>query len=136
MKPELAADRFESAAKFAEALTNPAFTLPTTQAAPVAAATVSAAWSPLSMSLAALAALMTVVALWAWLRPIPEPVSRYSVSLPANEAMFGGGSRLAVSPDGSRLVYVGEGEGDTYGLWVRDLDRLHATPAARPARGR
>ena len=41
---KLAADRFDSAAKFAEALTNPAFTVPTTQAH-VAGAPASGPWN-------------------------------------------------------------------------------------------
>ncbi len=66
--------------------------------------------------------------MWGWLRPIPKPVSRYSVALPEGEALFtGNASRIAVSPDGSRLVYLGEGEQDSR-LLVRDLDQLHATP--------
>ncbi len=41
--------------------------------------------------------------------------------------MVGGASRVAVSPDGSRLVYLGEGERNSR-LLVRDLDQLYATP--------
>ncbi len=126
----LAADRFESAAKFAEALTNPAFTLPTTQAA-VAGAPASGSWNRLSIGFAVFAGWMTVTTLWGWLRPqpeVPKPVSRYSVALPEEEALFNGlGSRVAVSPDGSRLVYVGAGEQNSR-LLVRDLDQLRATP--------
>jgi serine/threonine-protein kinase len=125
---KLAADRFESAAKFAEALTNPAFTLPTTQAASVAGAGAPDWRQRLAVPFAALAALLGVVALWGWLRPIPKPVARYSIALPEEEALTGGsGSRIEVSPDGSRLVYVGVGEQNTR-LWVRNRDQLHATP--------
>jgi serine/threonine-protein kinase len=59
---------------------------------------------------------------------VPKPVSRYSVAIPEEEALFTGfGTRVAVSPDGSRLVYVGAGE-QTSRLLLRDLDQLHATP--------
>jgi serine/threonine-protein kinase len=130
---KLAADRFGSAAKFAEALTNPAFTLPQTGVTSVAGAPVRGLWNPLSAGVTVFAAAMTLAALWGWLRPQPEvpmPVSRYSVAIPEEEALFTGfGSRVAVSPDGSRLVYVGAGEQNSR-LLVRDLDQLHATPLA------
>jgi serine/threonine-protein kinase len=123
---KLAADRFESAAKFSEALTNPAFTLSTTRA------TVMAGPPPdwrqrLAVPLVALAVLLGALALWGWLRPIPKPVSRYSINLPEEQALAAGGARVAVSPDGSRLVYVGPGEENSR-LWVRNRDQLHATP--------
>jgi len=123
------ADRFARATEFAEALTNPAFTLPTTQAAAVAGAPASGPWKSVAIAASALATVAIIVALWGWLRPIPKPVSRYSVALPEEEALFTGlvyGSRVAVSPDGSRLVYSGEREQNSR-LLVRDLDQLHAT---------
>ncbi|MCH7875993.1 MAG: PD40 domain-containing protein [Gemmatimonadetes bacterium] len=125
---KLAADRFETAKEFGEALTNPTFTLPTTQAATVAGAPTSGMWKRLSAGLAVGVVVMTVTTLWGWLRPIPKPVSRYSIALPEEEALYTDfGSRVAVSPDGSRLVYMGEGDPNAR-LFVRDLDQLHATP--------
>ncbi len=126
----LAADRFDTAAKFAEALANPAFTLPTTQAATVAGVA-ARPWNRLSVGLAIGMALFLITTLWALTRPEPpKSVSRYSVALPEEEALSTGNvSRMAVSPDGSRLVYMGEGEQNSR-LWVRDLDQLHATPLA------
>ena len=125
----LAADRFESAKELAEALTNPAFTLPTSQAAAVAVPG-SGPWKRVAITATALAALFLLTTVWGWLRPIPNPVSRYSVALPEEEALVGvAASRVAVSPDGSRLVYLGEGEQGSQ-LLVRDLDQLHATPLA------
>ncbi len=127
----LAADRFESAAKFAEALTNPAFTLPTVPGA-TAILPAGGDWKRrFAVPLAVVAVVMTITSLWGWLRPQPEPpkpVSRYSVAIPEEEALFTGfGSRVTVSPDGSRLVYMGAREQNSR-LWVRDLDQLHATP--------
>jgi len=122
---KLAADRFKSAAKFGEALTNPAFTLPTTQAAAVAVPG-SGPWKRVSLAVSVFAAVMTALFVWGLFRPIPKPVSRYSIALPEEEALAGGASRVAVSPDGSRLVYLGAGEQNSR-LLVRDLDQLHAT---------
>jgi serine/threonine-protein kinase len=128
---KLAADRFDSAAKFAEALANPAFTLPTTQAAIAAGAPRDYPWKSVAMAAMSLAALFLLTTLWGWLGPQPKvsmPVSRYVVAMPEEEALSPGfGSGMTMSPDGSRLVYVGRGAQGTQ-LWVRDLDQLHATP--------
>ncbi len=133
---KLAADRFESAATFAEALTNPAFTLPTTGT--VAGAPARGMWTRLSVGLAVVAALFEIVAIWALSRPeSPKPVSRYTIALPEEEALGFGTDLLdlAVSPDGSRLVYVGPGEQNGR-LWVRNRDQLHATPLRGTDRAR
>jgi serine/threonine-protein kinase len=126
---KLAADRFESAAKFAEALANPAFTVATEQKAAVPGAQPTGPWNRLSAALAGIAVLMSVTALWGWLRPDPPPpISRYSLALPAEEALqVFRSSRIAISPDGSRLVYVGPAAGGRR-LWVRARDQLSATP--------
>ncbi|MEE8537867.1 MAG: serine/threonine-protein kinase [Acidobacteriota bacterium] len=63
---KLAADRFDNAAKFAEALTNPEFTSPPTQRAVPARTRVS--WHPLNAVLSAFAVVMTLAALLGWLR--------------------------------------------------------------------
>ena len=128
---KLAADRFESAAKFAEALTNPAFTVPTTQAASVAGAPARWSWNRLSLGLAAALVIVTAVAAWSLLQPEPpKPVSRYSVLLPEGQRLAGLWGRVALSPDGSRLVYAGGGEGGQNQLWVRHRDQLEATALA------
>ena len=41
---------------------------------------------------------------------------------------FRGENRLALSPDGTMLVYVGPGESSPTQLWVRDLSQLNASP--------
>ncbi|HJS47846.1 MAG TPA: hypothetical protein VJ773_07670, partial [Gemmatimonadales bacterium] len=58
----------------------------------------------------------------------PRPVSRFAVALPADQGIVGArGSRVAIAGDGSRLVYVGPGEG-TRRVWIRRRDELSATP--------
>jgi serine/threonine-protein kinase len=129
---KLAADRFESAAKFAEALANPAFTLPATQAASVAGAPTSGARNRsvvVAWGLAVVfAVLFVLVSVWAATRPQPSrSVSRYSVAL-APEIAVGGRTRLALAPDGG-LVYLSPGDqGQARQLWLRPRDRLDATP--------
>ena len=123
---KLAADRFESAAKFGEALTNPAFALSATQATAGAGAQTRGLWNRLSIATTALAAVLGVVALWALLRPTPPmPVSRYSLARQADELALSGG--LALSPDGSRFVYPRAVDG-VQGLWVRRRDQLRGSP--------
>jgi len=129
---KLPADRFASAADFAAALANPGFATRATTSIAGGARAASPRARALTAGLAALAAISTAVAAWALLRPPPpRPVIRYNMGLPADQAMRQGipGVNLAFSPDGSRLVYVGSGE-DGDQLWVRDRDRLDATPLA------
>jgi serine/threonine-protein kinase len=87
------------------------------------------------MTIAAIFA--TGAALWGWMRPIPKPVARFSLALPEAEALrtVDFGLRLAISPDGSRMVYVGPSEGSVQ-LWVREFDQLNARPLPGTEGGR
>jgi serine/threonine protein kinase/dipeptidyl aminopeptidase/acylaminoacyl peptidase len=120
------ADRFASAHEFAEALNNSSLTLSPTSA------TAGRDWSPrrlgrLLYGATALAILATIVGLWGWMRPAgSKGVVRYSLGLDSTEAMVPGGDhsgRLAISPDGSRLAYIGGPHGQ---LLVRQRNQLHA----------
>jgi DNA-binding SARP family transcriptional activator len=83
-----------------------------------------------------LAVLMSGAAIWGWARPATsKPVVRYTIVVDSAEAIARGGSwigRLALSPDGSRLAYIGASTGQ---LWVRPRDQLRAiaVPAAKGA---
>ncbi len=132
---KLPADRFGSAAEFAEALAGRG-TVPTVRTAAAAAATgaMPAAKSrldPVKIGLAGIAVVAAALAAWGWLRPKPAPeVNRFSVYLPPDQALAavgGGGSRVAISPDGNRLVYSGPAQKGTQ-LWLREHDQLVATP--------
>jgi serine/threonine-protein kinase len=108
---KLAADRFESAAKFAEALTNPAFTLPTASGKVVAGAAASGLWKRLSIGLAVVAALLLLTTVWAIFRPqSPDPVIRHRTVLwdevPAAIGLAPVAFGTAIAPDGSAIVYV------------------------------
>ncbi|MGH7704061.1 MAG: protein kinase domain-containing protein [Gemmatimonadales bacterium] len=134
---KLPADRYPSAAKFAEALVRPELMrLPDTRAATAvrpaasrpgrARAALVLPWLAAGLGLAAAA--------WGWLRPAPvQPVARYRIGLEAGQALQNGqGPRLAISPDGARFVFVGPGEGGGQ-LWVRERDQLAARPIAGTA---
>jgi serine/threonine-protein kinase len=129
---KLPADRFHSAADFAEALITPGSVAFPTAAEPGAAAPAPARRrvSPVTITLAAALAAAAGLAAWGWLRPAPPPmVARFAVALPEGQDVAGRfGSTVAISPDGSRFVYVGPGEGGTPQLWLRPVDRLAGTP--------
>ena len=67
---------------------------------------------------------------WIVRSPDPErrPISRFVVSLGPNEVLGAEGDpAVALSPDGSHLVYVAR-EGDQTRLYLRSLDQLQAKP--------
>lgn len=79
-------------------------------------------------ALSALAILMTGAAIWGWTRPATsKPVLRYTLVVDSTEAIASGGSwlgRMALSPDGSRLAYIG---GPRSQLLIRPRNQLRAT---------
>ncbi len=127
---KLAADRFESAAKFSEALTNPAFTLPATQAAGVTGVAGSGPWKRTAIGATALAAVAVGVASWGWLRPItgiPHRPVQFSIESDSAHRISPGSA--ALSPDGSVLVYNAR-TGSRSMLYRRRIDELEAHPIA------
>ena len=126
---KLPADRFTSVQEFVRALGDEHF-----RYGELATAGASAAvgpWNRLTMAFAALAAVSTLAFGWALLRPEPpNPVIRYALALPEGEELLGTfGTSVALSPDGSLLVYVGPGEQGQQ-LWLRRRDQLSASPIA------
>src|SRR6184192_4862067 len=74
-----------------------------------------------------IAILMTGAAVWGWMRPAPsKPVSRYTLVVDSTEAIVRGAGwsgRMEISPDGSRLAYIG---GPRSQLLIRPTNQLHA----------
>ncbi len=129
---KLPADRFYSASDFADALGNRAFTAPVMETAAPARKWRSL-WNPLSIASTAAAAVLLIVAVMSLFGPdSPQRVARFAVALDDAQALYftgqGNPPRLAVSPDGSELVYVGEGEGRGTRLWHRPFDQLDGRP--------
>ena len=128
---KLPADRFESAKAFADALANPSFTS-TVYATPGVARPGIRANRPFLIA-AAIAVAALFIAGLGWLRPEPpRPVQRFGIVLPDSQALAVtvNGTRLAISPDGRTVVYVGGEIDGPPRLWVRQLDELRATPLA------
>src|SRR5438876_9230964 len=74
-----------------------------------------------------IAILMSGAAIWGWMRPSSsKSVVRYRLVVDSTEAIAKGSSwsgRIALSPDGSRLAYIG---GPRSQLLIRSRDQLHA----------
>jgi serine/threonine-protein kinase len=115
---KLPADRFESSARFAEALADPAFATATTQSAAVSAPATD--WRRrLALPAAALAALLLITTVWGWLRQTPDaPVTRLDLSL--GSVSVEGNQDVIISPDGSALAFAGTVDG-TRAIYVRRL---------------
>ena len=84
-----------------------------------------------------LAAVLAATSLYGFLRPAkipPAPVTRVGLGFPPGEGLRQGPfGRVAISPDGARLAYVGDHR--SWGraqLMVRERDQLHATVLPGP----
>jgi serine/threonine-protein kinase len=117
----LPADRFESAAALGAALVDKSFR----HGVAVAASAGPVGWRALAVAAGLLAVLGWGAWAWEALRPSPLPVSRFTVTLPADSGFSPSyGTSLALSPDGTRMVFVGPGEERGIALWVKELDQL------------
>jgi serine/threonine protein kinase/Tol biopolymer transport system component len=125
---KIPADRFGSAHEFADALNSLSLAVSTASAAPVGRDPSNRRLRQMLTAAIGLAMIMTGVALWGWIRPPDShPVVRSNLVFDSTEAMVEGGSsfgRLAISPDGSRLVYVG---GPRAQLLMRPRNQLRVT---------
>ena len=120
---KLPADRFASAAEFAEALEGGrAEGRKGGRTARVSARLRWAAWGAVAV-VAILAA--ATIARWRRGQTVPPPtITRFAVPVPTGyESFFGETPILAISPDGTNLVYGTEGC-----LYLRQLDRFEARP--------
>jgi serine/threonine-protein kinase len=73
-------------------------------------------------------AAVTGLAVWRFTRPVeaPRPLARFSIDLPGGSQLSASGrDQVAISPDGTELVYVANER-----LYLRALDQLVAAPIA------
>ena len=126
---KLPADRFSSAAEFAQALANPGFTTSVASAGVGRGATAPWQVNRLAMALGGVMILAVGVATWALTRPAPvQPVSRFNIRMSVEELIAGPSARIVLTPDGSRLIYTAApGDSRMLGLRVRAQDQLHST---------
>jgi len=125
------ADRFKAAADYATALTNPSYALPHAAATAPALATTARSWmAPLAFYMTLAAIVATGAALWGWLRPTPNPVSRQQIVLTDNDTPQGAiGYAGALAPDGSAIVFADSVAGGTQ-LVLKERHLLESTPLA------
>ena len=124
---KLPADRFHDAGEIPGALADPGFTH---GGSPTGAMGSGARrWSWVTTAFATLSVVLAFVALWAL--PGDDPtVSRFSINLPPGQSLATAtGSRVSMAPDGRAFAFLGQVEGEGASrIWIRDLDRLDATP--------
>jgi len=123
---KLPADRFASAADFARALSDSSFRGTAATSAHIVDRPSGWRQRAAVPSLIAAGALAAALA-WTSLRPgPPSPIARYSLKLADGQGLSSSPwSRLAVSPDGSTLVYVSDDDRGTR-LMMRRRDQLDA----------
>jgi serine/threonine-protein kinase len=123
------ADRFAGTAEFAAALTDPGYRRPETGR--LAATTPWALRRGLTSLLATAFVVALAFAWYGWFRPAPPThVARLQVTLPEDQrlSVLGQGAYpIALSHDGTRLVFVAE-QGGVRRLMVRDMDEFDARP--------
>ncbi len=119
------ADRFASAAEFASALTNAAFTAATPPRHMPRTAARREPWKRIAAVLAVVVVVLALTTVFGWLvNPTAPQIARFGITLPEDAALTAAipGWTVAVSPDGRRLIYVGPGRF----LYVRPIDDLEA----------
>jgi Tol biopolymer transport system component/tRNA A-37 threonylcarbamoyl transferase component Bud32 len=128
---KLPADRFASAAEFAQALKDPHFALGETGAsvgrvAPAAARAWPRDWRVWALAAAFALAGLAIGRLFTGSKAPPQAVERFNVPLPAEQGLTGAPvNTLALSPDGGTLVYVGRSSGGAgFQLFARRLAQL------------
>jgi Tol biopolymer transport system component len=125
---KLPADRFATAEEFSKALSehSGAFTRATmNQRSGAGRRRIDATAQRIALTAAAIAIFASAFALWGWMRPQPPGlVLRNEIPLDSAQQLNGGWARLALSPDGSTIVFTG---GPQSKLFVRRRDELTAT---------
>jgi serine/threonine-protein kinase len=78
-------------------------------------------------------ALVAISSLWRATRPVPQPMMWLSAELPEFAMMvqnLAPASSVALSPDGTRVVYTGHGPDGKFHLYTRTFDAEQAVPLA------
>ncbi|HUO52112.1 MAG TPA: LpqB family beta-propeller domain-containing protein, partial [Gemmatimonadaceae bacterium] len=87
-----------------------------------------------TMVVGAAAVIFAALAAWGWMRRAPEPpLARYALYLRPDETLApalanNSTGRMALSPDGSKLVYVGHGGGGNVQLYLKNRVDVRPTP--------
>jgi serine/threonine-protein kinase len=128
---KIPADRFASAEEFGKALSDRGFRYGQEADDRALAGRAAGPWRGIAIASGIAALVLGAIAVWGLTNAAPDlPVTRYAVMLPDDhDPAAPYGANLAISPDGSTLVYVGPGpDGTGTQLWLRRLDQLDPTP--------
>ena len=130
---KIPADRFESGREFAGALADPS-SAPIRSGYSSGLPKFNVERKLVLYGAAAIVAISVATALLGWLRPTPPMrVLTYELVFDSADAIVAGGSyssRIALSPDGSKLAYIGT-HGGRARLLIRDRDKLHSFGVAQ-----
>ncbi len=123
---KLPADRFATAAEFVAALQNPGFVTVGAVGSFAPAAVPLYRRAAVTTILAASTVLAAALAAWSWLRPEPAPaVARFDMTSDVSVLLATDNSvDIALAPDGTRIVYVGQAPDSGSQLWQRSLASL------------
>jgi tRNA A-37 threonylcarbamoyl transferase component Bud32 len=127
---KLPADRYGTAAEFAEALANPSYASRTTTVMTTAAGAPGAVrWRRAFWAAAAVALASVALGAWGWMRARAasrQPTSWQYITVGDSVAPSNGFPSLALSPDGSAFVFRDDVVGGL--LWVKRRAELNPTP--------
>ncbi len=128
---KLPADRFASAAEFSDALVDQGFASQLQEAAPALDTVAPGKWNRMTLGLAAVAVVATVVATVGWMRgrPPAPSVTRLDLDLAGIEIRFSFRNDVTISSDGSMLAFAGRRDGDG-GIFLRRMGEadFHMVP--------
>jgi len=85
-------------------------------------------WVAVSAVACVVAAGVSALLVWVLKPAAPKAVTRFSISLPPSQRMEALGKAIAISPDGTRLVYVAGPSNLATQLYIRQMDGLEARP--------
>jgi serine/threonine-protein kinase len=126
---KLPADRFASAAQFAEALVRPDLTIPTTRAQVATPARGSTKWRTYFWVAAGAAVVALALSGWSWLRArsaARQPATWQYISLGDTVVLTTQSPAIALSPDGSLFVFKDDRQNGR--LWIKQRGELNPTP--------
>jgi serine/threonine-protein kinase len=126
---KLPADRFATAAQFAEALQGRGAALPTASHTTAVATPRSARARVVPWAVAGTLGLLAIVAGSGWWRaaqapPPPRPI--ITQLLPPAGHEFASGAQFAVSNDGRRIAFVARANDGSTSMWLQSLDTVEA----------